>query len=203
MSGEQPPGPRGKSSRTLSAEWYEQRVGPTGPRWSTVLTVIFWFIIVCVVTKITITEVRHLGCYTDRQRECTSQFYRVAPEAGDDVPTLLQRTENGIRQPEEGVTWRRNLVISIAIAILLSIVYARSWPSVGIFIIATIVVYVILFSLTNWYDMHWWYRVREQQLRTVDQLRVNLGVMKESTACGVYGPSETKGNTYSSCSSST
>jgi membrane protein YdbS with pleckstrin-like domain len=185
---------------SVPKQWYERRLAKGDMTIGAILTVIFWIIIAFILVKITVTEVRHLGCYTDRQQQCVSPFYRIAPQDGDDLVTLLKRVENGIRQPEEGVTWRRNLVIAIVVALLLSIVYNRGWPSVGQFLIATLVVYFILFSLTNWYDMHWWYRVREQQLRTVEQLRFTLDVSQQSTACGVYGPSETRGQVFSSCS---
>ena len=191
---------KNKDDNKDKKQWYEYRIAPGDMKWSRVLTIIFWIIIAFIVVYFTCIEFRHLGCYTERQQKCVSPFYRVAPQPGDDNVTLLQRTENGIRLPEEGVNWRRNLIISIIIAVVLSIVYNRGWPKVGTFLIATVLVYVFLYSVGNWYEMHFWYRVREQQLRTVDQLRVNLGVEQQSKACGVYGPFETQGYTYSRCS---
>jgi hypothetical protein len=180
--------------------WFEYRFSPGDMRVGTILSVIFWAIIVIIFLYFGMVELRHLKCYTDKQQQCVSPYYRMAPQPGDDNVTLLQRTENGIRLPEEGVNWRRNLIISIVVAVALSILYQRGWPRVGQFILAVVLVYALLFSITNWYEMHVWYRVREQQLRTVDQLRVNLGVLQDSRTCGVYGPSETTGLQYARCS---
>jgi len=188
------------TSENGGKKWYEYRMAPGDMKWGTIATIVFWIIIAYVVVYFVCIELRHLGCYTERQQKCVSPFYRVAPQSGDDNVTLLQRVENGIRLPEEGVNWRRNLIISIIVAVVLSIVYNRGWPKVGTFIIAAVIIYVLLYSIGNWYEMHYWYRVREQQLRTVDQLRVNLGVMQQSKACGVYGPFDTMGCTYTTCS---
>jgi hypothetical protein len=164
--------------------------------WKTVGTIVFWAIILYILYRMIRMELLHLGCFIQRQQECTSPFYRVAPQPGDDVVTLLQRVENGIRQPEEIVWWRRNLTISIFISFFLALIYTKQWPDVVPFVFGTLVVYVILASLTNWYDMHIWYRVREQQMRTVQQLRFELSIDKESGAKGVYGPPNTTGVEY-------
>ena len=180
--------------------WYDEPVRRGSDKtWRIVGTVIFWIVVLGIFLYFFYIEQKHLGCYVKRQKECTSHFYRVGPEEGDDNLTLLQRMENFIRQQEETVQWRKTLLISIVIAVALSILFVRDWPSPGYFIVAVAIVYVLLFSVFNWYDMHYWYRTREDSRRTVDQLRVNLGYMKETTTCGVLGPMETRGITRQTC----
>lgn len=158
-----------------------------------IMMVVFWVIVVLLAWWILRVEKQHLGCYTERQNQCVSPFYRIAPVEGDDNVTLLQRVENGIRLPEEGNVWRKTLIISMVISIILVLLVCWRFPSPFEFIICLAVVYVILYSLNNWYQMHVWYRVAEEQLRTVNQLRVNLGYLTPSTKNGVYGPNETTG----------
>ena len=167
--------------------WY------SGVTWQTVCTIIFWAIISYFLFLLVKSELKHLGCFVLRQEQCSSPFYRVSPEPGDDNITLIQRIENGIRQPEEVVWWRRNFFVSAIVSFLVILICTRKWPEILPFVFSTIVVYVILASLSNWYDMHIWYRVREQQMRTVQQLRFNLNYDVESTAKGVYGPPNTTG----------
>lgn len=169
------------------------------PSLKIILQIIFWAIIIFIVIECLISEKKHLMCYISNQCTCISPYYRIAPQPGDDNNTLLQKTENGIRLPEEGVNWRRTLLISILLAFVGSLVFAKKLPSIVEFIIFTIIAYVILYSIQNWYEMHIWYRVREEQLRTVDQLRTNLGYITPSTACGVYGPSDTVGFDFEPC----
>jgi hypothetical protein len=196
MEDERPP----RRYACAGKRWYEGPIcGGCGPTWSRLGTIVFWVIVVLIVVYFFYIEQKHLGCYVKRQKLCTSHFYRVGPEEGDDEVDLLQRIENGIRLPEETVQWRRNLITAIVIAIVLSIVYQRDWPRPGVFIVATVLVYIFLFSITNWYEMHYWYRTREDSRRTLDTLRVKLGVMKEPQGCGLLGPSETRGLTHSPC----
>lgn len=173
--------------------------GKPMPSLKIILQIIFWAIIAFILIQAFISEKKHMLCYLANQCSCISPYYRIAPQEGDDNVTLLQKTENGIRLPEETVNWRRTLVLSIILAFVGSFVFKRGFPSIPEFIVFVIITYVILFSIQNWYEMHIWYRVREQQLRTVDQLRTNLGYMTPSTACGVYGPSDTTGFDFQKC----
>ena len=179
--------------------WYDKRPLRCSPTWKTILTVIVIAILAFIFFKVCKVENMHRHCYTDNQKLCTSPYYRMAPEPGDDTVTLLQRVENGIRLPEENVNWRRVFMISAILGLVTAAVYKRGLPNIVEYLVASALIYLILTAITNWYEMHIWYRVREQQLRTVDQLRVNLGVIKESDKCGIYGPSDTKGVTYVSC----
>lgn len=169
------------------------------PSLKIILQIIFWAIIIFIVIEAFISEKKHMMCYISNQCSCISPYYRVAPQPGDDNVTLLQKTENGIRLPEEGVNWRKTLIISILLAFVGSLVFAKKLPSIPEFIIFVAIAYVILYSIQNWYEMHIWYRVREEQLRTVNQLRTNLGYLTPSTACGVYGPSDTTGFDFAPC----
>lgn len=188
-------------SDTKKWSWGDE-AGVHGCRMSsvkTLLTFIFWAIVIWVVIQVLISETKHNACYLSKQCECASPFYRLAPQEGDTNVTLLQKIENGVRLPEETNVWRKSLLISIVLGFVGSFVYKGGWPSVVHFIIFTIISFLIIYMFYSWYDMHVWYRVREQELRTVDQLRVNLGYLTPSDACGVYGPSNTTGFEYLPC----
>ena len=187
------------TTSTEKTEWYNKRLLTCGPTWQAIGTVIVVAILIWVMQKVIKVENSHRHCYTDDQKSCTSPFYRVAPEVGDDTITLLQRVENGIRLPEENINWRRFFAISALLGLITAAVYKRGLPNIVEFLLASVLIYLVLTITTNWYEMHVWYRVREQQMRTLNQLRTNLGVMQESKACGVFGPSDTKGNTYIAC----
>ena len=60
-------------------------------------------------------------------------------------------------------------------------VSARLAPAGRVHRSGTVLVYIFLFSITNWYEMHYWYRTREDSGGR-RQLRVKLGVMKELKA---------------------
>lgn len=182
-------------------KWTDQKGchGYRMPSLLNVLTFIFWAIVIWIVIQILISEMKHNACYLSDQCSCASPFYRLAPQPGDSNVTLLQKVENGIRQPEEANIWRKSLLISIALGFIGAFVYKGGWPSVIQFIIFVAIAFLIIYMFNSWYDMHIWYRVREQELRTVDQLRVNLGYLTPSDACGVYGPSNTEGFDYTAC----
>lgn len=188
-------------SDTKSWTWTDERGchGYRMPSLKSVLVFIFWAIVIWVVLQILISEMKHNACYISDQCSCNSPFYRLAPQPGDSNVTLLQKVENGIRQPEEANVWRKSLLIGIILGFVGAFVYKRGWPSVVEFIIFVVIAFLVVYMFYSWNDMHIWYRVREQQLRTVDQLRVNLDYMTPSDACGVYGPSNTMGFDYVPC----
>jgi hypothetical protein len=182
-----------ESSVRRGHEWMEKGIAGTKLSPAIILTIAFWIVIIILVIYAFRTEHQHKTCYTDRQKECISPYYRILPEEGDDLNTLLQRTENGIRIAEEGNSWRKTFLGSVLLSFVIGLIYKKWIPNPIEFTIAFFIIYVILYSANNWYDMHLYYRIREQQLRTVNQLRVNLGLMNESQACGVYGSSDTQG----------
>jgi hypothetical protein len=158
-------------------------------------TIVFWIIIVLIAAYAFRAERSHSACYDSKQKECTSHFYRAAPEEGDSNIDLLQRVENGTRVAEEGVTWRRHLLISFVLSILIPIVIVRRWPSPLEFLIEVVIIYTILTAVNNFCDMHFFMRIREDQLRSVDQLRHNLGYSDLGKQAGIYGPPGTFGYT--------
>lgn len=164
-----------------------------------VLTIIFWVIVVLVGLYAANAEMKHNSCYVDRTKECLSPFYRNYPVPGDTNVDLLQKIENGIRINEEKTRWRRTLLISYGIIFFVFVLGLRRVPRPIEFTIGVVVSFLIIYNTEGYWYMHYGYRVEQNTLRSLNQLRANLGFLELSQACGMYGPSNTSGTDWQVC----
>lgn len=169
------------------------------PAQNSLATMIFWVIIIMIAIYAFHYEGRHNSCYVDRTRECLSPFYRNYPEIGDSDADLLQKIENGTRIPEERVRWRRTLLISFVIIFFTFVFTQRRVPRPIEFTIGVILAFMVIYHVESFWWMHYGYRVEQNTLRSINQLRENLGYLTPATFCGAYGPSNTSNFDWQVC----
>lgn len=155
--------------------------------WKLNETIILYAVLIVVFLWIWSTEADGNKCHDVRRRDCSSDKYRIDPQPGDTDADLLQRLEGHARLYNEKVIWRRSILYSIIIALVLWIVIGKRLPDAYQLIVTVAVLYIFIYIMNQYYIMHFDQRVGDKVIKTINKLRANRGLATPFTASDLNG----------------
>src|SRR5579885_3421323 len=125
---------------------------------------LFYLSIVGFIIWTYLMEGQHNLCMNELRNSataCKSDSYRIDPHEGDSLADLTQRLWNYTTIDQEKVFWRRSIIFSI--------------------IVTVVILYIVFYQMNSYYAMHVDFRSNIFAQHTINKLRENLG-LRESTS---------------------
>jgi|SRR5579885_1063171 len=145
---------------------------------------LFYLSIVGFIIWTYLMEGQHNLCMNELRNSataCKSDSYRIDPHEGDSLADLTQRLWNYTTIDQEKVFWRRSIIFSIIVTVVIFFILEQRLPEILELIVTVLVLYIVFYQMNSYYAMHVDFRSNIFAQHTINKLRENLG-LRESTS---------------------
>lgn len=146
--------------------------------------IVMYVLLGLIIYRILKEEIHDLWCVKTNNKQLYkgdgySKHYKYGRnEKSDDAETLLDKIEWLTHFKSRTVLWRRYIIMSIAITFLMIYFTIKKRLSVDEFLISVFIIYLTLFSFSNFYYYHY-ERYPEMHMRdNITELRNKLNLKK-------------------------
>lgn len=119
----------------------------------------FWFVIVLgLIILLTVTEIKTQSYYNGNSKmyNKTKNKYDESHKRSKKSSKYIEEIIDQVNLNHEVVIWRRALLTSIIMALVILLFYSDNLPSGYNFFITTFILFVVVYMIFSWFNWNWW-----------------------------------------------
>lgn len=112
------------------------------------------------------------GSQDCRKQNCNNRARMVHAEDTD--REIIDKVSDNLMRNHTIVTWRRSIIISIVIALLILILFCKEFPHGFTVLLTVLFVFMAVQISANWFQAHWWLFNDYKIDRSLQELRQRI-----------------------------